>query len=360
MKLGFGLYRHQLDDDHFRFARQCGATDLVVHYVDYQNKAGGQAGGEAAATNQPTGGLDGWGRAGDPDSLWTAEELIDLRKRVEKHDLRLHAIENLDPAHWHDVLLAGPRREEQLENVKQIVRNMGRAGIQILGYNFSLAGVFGRITGPFARGGAESVGLAGGVAETPMKNGMVWNMIYDPAAPSGTVPSCTHDQLWERLRVFLEAIIPVAEEAGVTLAGHPDDPPLEWVRTYPRLVHQPRLYQKLADMSPSPANKFEYCLGTLAEMTEGNIYEATSSYAAQNRIGYVHVRNVRGKVPDYVETFIDEGDLDVPRLLRILHQHGFDGVLIPDHTPLMACPAGWHVGMAYAMGYLKRCLEEIG
>lgn len=354
MKLGFGLYRHQLDDDHFRFARQCGATDLVVHYVDYMNRLGG----ESATTDQPTGGLDGWGIAGDPEVIWSAEELIDLRRRVEKHELRLHAIENLDPAHWHDVLLAGPKREEQLENVKQIIRNMGRAGIPVLGYNFSIAGVFGRIRGPFARGGAESVGVRG-IDQTPMKNGMVWNMVYNPDAPAGFVPSCSHEELWERLRVFLDAVIPVAEEAGVILAAHPDDPPLESVRSCPRLVYQPRLYQKIADLSASPANRFEYCLGTLAEMTEGDVYEATAEYAARDRIGYVHVRNVRGVVPDYVETFIDEGDLDIPRLLKILSGNGFSGVVIPDHTPLMTCPGGWHAGMAYAMGYLKRCLDEI-
>ena len=135
MKLGFGLYRHQLDDEHFRFARQCGATHLVVHYVDYFN----QADADTPAVTQPTGGLNGWGRAGDPDKLWSAEELIALRERVEAAGLILHAIENLDPAHWHDVLLAGPKRAAQLENVKAIIRNMGCAGIPVLGYNFSLA-----------------------------------------------------------------------------------------------------------------------------------------------------------------------------------------------------------------------------
>lgn len=355
MKLGFGLYRHQLNREHYRFAKQCGATHLVAHYVDYFSAAGA---GHSVAT-QPTGGLEGWGPAGDPDRLWTAEELIRLREEVEAEGLTLHAIENLDPAHWHDVLLAGPKRQEQLENVKTIVRNMGRAGIPVLGYNFSLAGVFGRRKGPFARGGAESVGVQGGVDQTPIENGMVWNMRYDDDAPPGAIPQCSHEELWERLQVFLDAILPVAEESGVALAAHPDDPPLEWVRSSPRLVYQPRLYQNLADLNPSPANQFEYCLGTLAEMTEGDIYEATESYAAQRRIAYVHFRNVRGKVPNYVETFIDEGDIDMPRLMEIFHRQGFGGVLIPDHTPLMSCPGGWYAGMAYAMGYMKRCLEEL-
>ena len=355
MKLGFGLYKHQLDEPHFRFARQCGATHLVAHYVDYFNR-----GGEAnPSSDQPTGGLAGWGRAGDPDRLWTAEELTALRERVEANGLTLYAIENLDPAHWHDVLLAGPKRDAQLENVKQIIRNMGEAGIPVLGYNFSLAGVFGREKGPFARGGAESVGVTGGVDQTPIPKGMVWNMTYDPEAATGTQPACTTEELWDRLRVFLEAVLPVAEEAGVTLAAHPDDPPLEEVRSTPRLVNRPWLYRDLLDLRPSPRTQLEYCLGTLAEMPEGDLYAATEEYAREDRIAYVHFRNVRGKVPDYAETFIDEGDIDMARILGILAKHDFGGVLIPDHTPVMTCPGGWYAGMAYAMGYMRRCLETV-
>lgn len=356
MKLGFGLYRHQLDDDHFRFAKQCGATHLVVHYVDYFN----QANSDNPATTQPTGGLGGWGRAGDPDQLWTVDELEQLRTRIEGHDLSLYAIENLDPAHWHDVLLAGPKRDEQLEKVSEIIRRMGQAGIPVLGYNFSLAGVFGRCKGPYARGGAESVGLEGSIDQTPIPNGMVWNMTYDPAAPAGDHPPCTKEDLWERVGVFLNAVLPVAEKAGVNLAAHPDDPPLEVVRSSPRLVNQPALYQRLVDINPSPHNQFEYCLGTLAEMTDGDIYEATQTYAAAHRISYIHFRNVRGQVPNYVETFIDEGDIDMTRLLHILAEQKFSGVLIPDHTPLMTCPGSWYAGMAFAMGYMKHALQTIG
>ena len=352
MKLGFGLYRHQLDERHFRFARQCGATHLVVHLVDYFRKADATN----PADTQPTGGIWGWGHAGEPDDpAWTLDALLELRQRIEAHGLKFHAVENLDPAIWHDVLLAGPKRDEQLERIRQIIRNLGAAGVDILGYNFSLAGVYGRCKGPFARGGAESVGLAGEMDHTPVPQGMVWNMIYDAARlGSGPIPPCTHDELWDRLRYFLEAVLPVAEDAGLRLAAHPDDPPLHEVRGTPRLVYRPELYQRLADISRSPGNQFEYCVGTLAEMAGGtDIYEATANYARAGRIGYVHLRNVRGKVPDYRETFIDEGDVNIPRILEILAQNGFEGVLIPDHTPLPDCDAPWHAGMAFAMGYLR-------
>src|SRR6202008_105490 len=112
------------------------------------------------------------GLAGDPDRLWTAEELIELRRSVEAEGLKLEAIENFDPAHWHDVLLDGPKKKQQVENLKTIIRRMGEVGIPIMGYNFSLAGVCGRVTGPFARGGALSVGMEG-TLNTPMPKGMV-------------------------------------------------------------------------------------------------------------------------------------------------------------------------------------------
>src|SRR5208283_1201131 len=230
MKLGLGLYRHMLTRENFQFARQAGATHVVAHLVDYF-----KGGGHSARDNQPTGSDQGWGRAGDPGQLWTLDELVDIRKAIEAEGLKLEAIENFDPAHWHDVLLDGPKKRLQIENLKTIVRRVGQAGIPILGYNFSLAGVAGRVSGSFARGGATSVGM-NGPFEAPMPNGMVWNMVYDPNASPGTVPAITHDELWRRLSDFLEEIVPVAEQAGVKLAAHPDDPPLRTLRGQPRLV----------------------------------------------------------------------------------------------------------------------------
>jgi mannonate dehydratase len=351
MKLGLGLYRHMLTRENFQFARQAGATHIVAHLVDYF-----RGGAHATRDDQPTGTDFGWGLAGDPNRLWTMQELVALRREVEAAGLKLEAIENFDPAHWHDVLLDGPKRAEQIENVKTIVRRLGDAGIPIMGYNFSIAGVAGRTRGNYARGDAPSVGMEGPY-DVPMPRGMAWNMVYDPNAPAGTLPSATHAQLWDRLHRFLDEVLPVAEAAGVKLAAHPDDPPMPTIRGQPRLVYQPQHYQKLIDLNRSPANTLEFCIGSLAEMTEGNVYDAVDQYSRQHRLGYVHFRNVTGKVPTYKETFIDDGDVDMLRVLRTLKRNGFDGVLIPDHTPAMACAAPWHAGMAYAMGYMKAALK---
>lgn len=357
MKLGLGLYRHMLTPDYLAFARQAGCTHVVVHLVDYFRSTSPDAN---PSNNQPTGGKDQpWGYAGDPAKLWTVEELRAIRRQVEEAGLVLEAIENLDPAHWGHVLIDGPRRAEHIENVKTTIRRMGEAGIPVLGYNFSIAGVAGRVSGPWGRGGAVTVGMDGPV-DDPLPAGIVWNMIVDADAPPGAAhAAATHDQLWDRLRRFLEEVIPVAEEAGVRLAAHPDDPPLAFVRGQPRLVYQPTMYQRLINLVPSRCNGLELCVGTLAEMTDGGVYEAVDSYARQGKIAYVHLRNVTGRVPHYRETFIDEGDIDMVEILSILDRNGFDGMVIPDHAPGMSCSAPWHSGMAHALGFMAGALASL-
>ena len=342
-----------LTRENYQFARQAGATHVVVHLVDYFKD-----GAKNPRDNQPTGTERGWGRAGDPQRLWTTAELATLRREIEAEGLNLEAVENFDPAHWHDVLLDGPRKMAHFENVKTIVRRLGAAGIPIMGYNFSIAGVCGRTHRPYARGQAMSVGMEGPLT-APMPNGMAWNMVVDENATPGDVPAATPEQLWQRLDDFLAEVLPVAEEAGVKLALHPDDPPLPFMRGQPRLVYQPQMYQRVIDMRPSCANTLEFCLGSLAEMTEGDIYEAVADYSRQRKIGYIHFRNVTGKVPYYRETFIDDGDIDMVRVLRILKKNQYTGVLIPDHTPQMSCAAPWHAGMAFALGYMRAALQII-
>src|SRR5476649_571346 len=201
MKLGLGLYRHMLTRENFQFARQAGATHIVAHLVDYF-----RGGGHVGPDDQPTGSDLGWGLAGDPDKLWTLEELLAVRRGVEAAGLKLEAIENFDPAHWHDILLDGPQRAKHIENVKMIIRRLGEAGIPIMGYNFSIAGVAGRTEGNYARGGAPSVGMEGPY-DLPMPNGMVWNMVYDEHAPAGTLAAVTPEELWRRLGAFLREVL---------------------------------------------------------------------------------------------------------------------------------------------------------
>jgi mannonate dehydratase len=348
MKLGLGLNRHRLTPENFRFAAQAGCTHVVVHCVDYAR---------APAPGVPER-LRGYAMAGNPAEIWSVAELSAIRRQAEAEGLMVAAVENLDPAHWSDVLLDGPRRAPQIAKLKALVRNLGTAGIPCLGYYFSLAGTAGRLEGPFARGGGISLKMDQ-TATNPVPAGVVWNMTYDPAAGPGFQYATSAEALWDRLRCFLDEILPVAEEAGVTLAAHPDDPPVPELQSTPRLVYRPEAYQRLIDLSPSPRHCVEFCVGTTAEMAEGDVYETTDRLSRAGRIGYVHFRNVRGKAPHYCETFIDDGDVDMARVLGILKRNGFNGVLIPDHAPLMSCDAPWHAGMAFALGYMRALLQKV-
>jgi mannonate dehydratase len=226
----------------------------------------------------------------------------------------------------------------------------------VLGYNFSIGGVCGRVSMPAGRGNAVIVGMDGQTGDRPIPNGMVWNMIYSQESNGGTLPPVEREELWRRLEKFLQEVVPVAEQAGVQLAAHPDDPPLPVMRGQPRLIYRPDMYQRLLDAVPSRSNALELCVGTLGEMAEGDVYQAVDDYSRQGKISYIHLRNVVGKVPNYRETFIDEGQVDMIRILSILEKNGFDGVVIPDHTPRMSCAAPWHAGMAHTIGYIEAAM----
>lgn len=354
MKLGLGLYRHMLTPDNYQFAVQAGATHIVAHLTNYFQD-----------TTQLPSADEGGGDYGSStgEGPWTYEQLRDLKAEINAAGLELAAIENFDPLHWHDVLLDGPNRAEHIENIKTIIRNLGRAGIPIMGYYFSLAGVYGWSKGPWARGNAVAVGYVEDKAppEIPIPNGQIWNMTYNPNAPVGTVPPADEATIWDRLQRFLNEVIPVAEEAGVRLAAHPDDPPLPVLRGTGRLIYEPDRYQRLLDLVPSHHNALEFCVGAISEMRGEamNVYEAIDQYSQQGKIGYIHLRNVHGKIPNYHEVFIDEGDTDMFRILGILKKNNFDGVIIPDHVPEMTCDASWHAGMAHALGWMKAAMTSL-
>lgn len=351
MKIGLGLYRQSLTPENLQFARQAGATHIVAHLTDYFR------GRDPSLSRGDD--HDGWGDCTD-DTLWTHEDLANLRSRIEAADLSIAAIENFSPAFWYDVLLDGPERPAQMDQLKRLVRDIGLARIPCIGYNFSVAGVWGWTRGQYSRGGAMSVGFDASTTDldTPIPDGVVWNMRVRSGRRDATPVTVSEEELWQRLEWFLKALVPVAEEAGVVLAAHPDDPPMDSLRGTARLVNRVEKYDRLLAIVPSRSNGLELCLGSLQEMPGGPIYDAVRRFVRAGRIGYVHFRNVRGKVPRYHETFIDEGDLDMAEIVRIFRDEGYDGVMIPDHTPEMSCGAPWHAGKAFALGYMRALLQN--
>jgi mannonate dehydratase len=348
LKVGISLYGPLLSEAGARFASQLGVEDVVVHLTDY--------GRNADASAYAAGGVVGPINGECIDApLWSYDRLTDLVAMLSRHNLRVAALENISPNFWSDILLDGPKKDAQMQDLQDLVRNMGRLGIPVLGYNFSIAGVWGWQRKPVARGNAVTAVFAIDEfdAESPVPDGMVGNMRYRLAVPGAKPQTVDEATLWSRLHWFLEKLLPVAEESGVRLAAHPDDPPVERLRGTARLVNSHAKYDRLLSLVESPANALEFCVGSLAEMPDGDVYETTRRFARRNAIAYVHFRNVRGKVPNYVETFVDDGDVDMARIVRVLHEEGYDGILVPDHVPELECPAPWHAGHAYTIGYMK-------
>ena len=353
IKVGLGLYRASLTPDNFRFAAQAGATHIVAHLTNYF------AGRNPSLSRGAD--LDGWGDCSD-DELWDYDLMAGLVADLRSAGLELAALENFSPRFWSDILLDGPDRARQMEGMKQLVRDAGRARVPCIGYNFSIAGVWGWTRGPYARGNAMSVGFDADAIDpdTPIPDGVVWNMRYRPARPGAEPITVSNEEIWDRLTDFLRQMVPVAAEAGVRLAAHPDDPPADSMRRTARLVNDPGKYDRLLGIVDHPANAVELCLGSIQEMPTGDVYDRVRSLARRGAIGYIHFRNVRGKVPRYHETFIDDGDIDMAEIVRILRDEGFDGVMVPDHTPELDCGAPWHAGMAYALGYMRALVNNAG
>ena len=353
MKLALGLYKSVLTKDNFKFAKQAGATHLVVQLVDYV-----QGGKNPTLTSNH---INGWGNSDYKDKRWQYEDLLAINKEIESEGLQWEAIENIEPSHWYDILLDGPKKSEQFENLKQTFKAIGKVGIPILGYNFSIPGVWGWTGKYTGRGGAKSIEFDQSLIDvnSPIPKGMVWNMRYEAEPAVGFLNPVSREEMWDRLNFFLNEMMPIAEENNIKLVAHPDDPPLKEMRGIAKLFYSTAEYERLIDLYDSPANGFELCMGTIQEMPESDIYEFLDKYSKVNKIGYVHCRNVIGKVPHYREAFIDEGDIDMIKALRILKHNHYNGIIIPDHTPEMTCDAPWHAGMAFALGYLKAALQMI-
>ncbi|MDK1373665.1 MULTISPECIES: mannonate dehydratase [unclassified Sinorhizobium] len=353
IRVGMTLSGERLNRDNAKFAQQLGIEDVVVHLGRYSRVedpapylAGGRPGpilGDCSA-----------------ETLWSYDYMKSVVDILGEYGLKIAAMENFAPNFWSDILLDGPAKVRQMDGLKRLVEDAARAGIKIIGYNFSIAGVWGWRRLPVGRGGAvTSVFDASSFdAQAPIPDGMVWNMRYRPAVAGAPPLTVSDAELWQRLEWFLKELVPVAEAAGVRLAAHPDDPPVETLRGTARLVNQPSKYDRLASIVDSPANALEFCVGSLQEMTMGNVYEATRRFARAKKIAYVHFRNVRGKVPHYEETFIDNGDVDMAEIIRILRDEDFDGIMVPDHVPDVHSNAPWHAGMAYTIGYMRALVAQ--
>jgi mannonate dehydratase len=173
----------------------------------------------------------------------------------------------------------------------------------------------------------------------------------------------SEERLWENLAYFLERVVPVAEEANVRLAMHPDDPPLSPIRGIGRIMRSVENYQRLLDLVPSPANGIALCMGNFTLMTD-DLAGVIRHFGALGKIFFVHFRDVRGTPEKFVETFHDDGQTDMLACMRAFRDIGYEGVCRPDHVPTMEGdsndrPSYSSIGRLFAIGYLKGLREAV-
>ena len=167
--------------------------------------------------------------------------------------------------------------------------------------------------------------------------------------------------MWSNYRYFIDAIAPVAEEAGVRLALHPDDPPVPTLGGIARIFRSVDALKRALEINPSPALGLDLCLGTVSEMGgEGSVLEAIEYFGKRGQIVYVHFRDVRGTVPRFEECFLGEGNYDPLRVMRALRSAGFTGFILDDHVPHIVNDSDYsHRGRAHAIGLIQGLLSAV-
>ncbi|HEU5316548.1 MAG TPA: mannonate dehydratase [Chloroflexota bacterium] len=281
------------------------------------------------------------------------DEFTRMRKFVEDHGIRLIALHG-GPGK-DDIVYGREGREAQLEHWITAVRAVGAAGVPMTGLTFQPIGHF-RTKSTVGRGGAL---LSTFNFDEYKARPRQYSRADSDEAQDFTGRELSEDKLWQSAEWFYKRIIPVAEEAGVRVALHPDDPPIpDPLGGAARIVTSLENYDRIYNIAPSPSNAMLFCQGCFAEMGE-DIYEAIAYASSAGRICYVHFRDIVGTPYNFQEVFIDEGDNDMRKAMETYRDNGFAGPFMMDHTPRM--PEGfntWH-GHAYANGYIKALIQTV-
>jgi len=245
------------------------------------------------------------------------------------------------------IKLGLPGRDEEIEQICEMLTNMGAAGIGVWCYNFMA--VFGWLrtsTSTLTRGGALVTSYDHALMETA------------PLTEFGTV---SEEQLWDNFAYFLERVVPVAERARVKLALHPDDPPISPIRGIARIITSVDALKRAIELVPSEWNGLTFCQGTIATMG-ADIPAAIRYFGERQKIYFVHFRDIRGTASRFVETFHDDGPTDMLEAMRCYQEIGFDGPIRPDHVPTLEgddniTPGYTTRGRLYAIGYMRGLME---
>jgi mannonate dehydratase len=291
------------------------------------------------------------------DDRWSVESLVKLRERVESFGIKLDmaplplSSRPVAQAENPNIMLGkSPERDREIDAICQMIRNAAQAGIPALKYNMSILGVVRTDSTP-GRGGASYS-----------------TFVYDKARqepPLTAAGPVNADLYWERITYFLERVVPVAEECKVRLACHPHDPGMPADKGYrgvQTVLGSVEGLKRFIAIKASPYHGLNFCQGTVAEMLQNpgeEIFDVIRYFGTRGKIFNVHFRNIRGRFLNFQETFIDDGDVDMLKALRVYKEVGFDGIMMPDHVPRIPGDQRSFQAFAYTFGYIKALIAAV-
>jgi mannonate dehydratase len=270
--------------------------------------------------------------------------LTELRKRVENAGLILWNVGSGEVGKCDKIHLALPERDDKIEVFKTFVRDLGEAGIHTTTFTWEPSGVWSSESGEIRSAQTRRVDIDE-MRKRPLTHGREY----------------TEEELWENFDYFMKRIIPVAEEAGVRLSLHPNDPPTKYpLGGVPCLIRSFESYKRAFEIANSPNLGMELCTGCWLEGGDdfGDMLEAIRYFHEQGRIFIVHFRNVSSPLPQFYETFLDNGYMDMYKVMKTFVRVGYDQSMILDHTPRFAKGFARGAGTAYAIGYMRALMER--
>ena len=273
-------------------------------------------------------------------AAWSREQLGRLKAQVEGAGLRLAVVESI-PVH-EDIKLGRPGRDRLIDHYCASVCAMGEVGVPVLCYNFMP--VFDWMRTDLARrlpdgstalayddGALAGMDLSRGTGDLPG-----WAAAYSATELEALLAAYRDvdaERLWDNLAYFLERVVPVAEQAGVRLAIHPDDPP--WpIFGLPRIISDAAALERLVGLVDSPANGVTFCTGSLGALPGNDLPAMIRRIGSLGRVHFAHCRNVRvtGERAFHETPHPSAcGGVNMLAVLRALRDVGFAGPMRPDH-----------------------------
>jgi mannonate dehydratase len=289
------------------------------------------------------------------DENQNADYYKELKSRFGAYDLQIYRIGNHSVHNMPEVTLNLPGRDEKIEEFATFIRNLGAAGIPYNTYAHMGNGIWssGRTT---RRGGMEARML-----DIKNAKGHWIGATFEGDLTHGR--PYTEDELWENYEYMIRRIAPVAEEQGVFIGIHPDDPPVYALGGVPRCMFGNfEGYKRSMEIADSPNIGVCLCVGCWLEGGEKgmgiDVPGAIRHFAEKKQLFKVHFRNVSNPMPEpWSETLMDDGYQDMHVVMKTLREVGFDGAVIPDHIPKLH--GGNRAGIAYSIAYMRALIQAV-